>query len=141
MLNPEVNSHYKKNKAKSKHNERLNMRLKEDELQELDKLASKRKLNRSEVIRKLILKASSSTRKHSAYKCHACKNKIDKSETYYCELKNIEKQDDLDGELEIEVLDSIPTLVLCQKCAKNQGKLKLFQENYGSGLITKESFR
>ena len=41
----ELNSHVKKRKPK--HIERLNLRLKPDELNKLDKLAGKRKLNRS----------------------------------------------------------------------------------------------
>ena len=69
--------------------------------------------------------------KRSAYyRCNLCGRNIRVNEPYYCELANKEKfvfsEENPEG-LEIEVIDSVPTEILCLECAKKEGKLEYFE--------------
>jgi hypothetical protein len=83
-----------------------------------------------------LIKAHLRTRdvKRSAYyRCDLCGRNIRVDEPYYCELANREKfvfSEENPEELEIEVIDSVPTEILCLECAKKEGKLGYF-EGYG----------
>jgi hypothetical protein len=66
------------------------------------------------------------------YQCDLCGKDFKVNEPYYCELANKEKfvfSEENPEELEIEVIDSVPTEILCLECAKKEGKLGPLEEH------------
>ena len=68
------------------------------------------------------------------YFCDSCNSQIKISQKYYTEIANLEKFVESEKNpkvLEIEVSDSIPTKILCLKCAKKKKKLEQFKTPKG----------
>ena len=83
-------------------------------------------------------------RRETSYECCGCGNSIGSGEKYYCELANLERFVESDNdplELEIDVLDSLPTRILCGDCAEKAGKLGQFAESEPKETSVKGSER
>lgn len=116
MVTISVNRHYNIVKPK---NERLNLKISEEELKIIDELASKRNLNRSEFLRDLVEKEKNKyTRSFSTYKCDECGVKIKLGAEYYCEVGSVEKQVKEGNKIMVEVIKGKDLGILCYPCAK-----------------------
>ncbi|MDO8538303.1 MAG: hypothetical protein Q7S21_05445 [archaeon] len=78
---------------------------------------------------KLIVNAYLNEKENPLYVCEVCHAQIGENDSYYSELANLEKvcKDDK-GNYEIEVMNSIPTKIICMECAFRTKKTKQFKQ-------------
>jgi len=118
-------------KTKPKRDEIINFRITKDQKQTLNKNATKYGQNISDYARTILITAHQRMNepKSTGYECDKCSKKIAPNEEYYCVLANRERfVETPDGSLEIDVIDSMPKLILCYACASKARRLKQFVE-------------
>ena len=140
----EIKEHPRREKeAKSKPREKIiTMRVSDEEYRQLKEKTERYKTTITNLLRPgLQEKIKQEKRLYSLYKCEGCKKRILKNEEYYCETVNKEKQTQGAHEIEIDILDSEPTKILCMDCARKKHKLAWLKTPSRQSQQVKESER
>ena len=120
-----------RSEEKTKRDEIINFRATKSEKQTVNENATKSGQSISEYARTILITSHQrmDKPKSTRYRCDKCDKKILPNEEYYCGLANRERfVENENGSLEIDVIDSMPKLILCYACASKAKRLKQFAE-------------